>query len=182
VKGRPLARGELNYPAIGSTERGTPPAGYTYVESQDHIGDGIEAYRRVAAGILRWELQRRSGLRVRTDAPGVVPGARVVSGFGVGPFRINAPCEVVWMRPPVPGDGPQSAGFGYGTLPGHPERGEEAFEVELDGQGRVLLSIRAFSRHANWFYRAGGLVARAAQRHITSRYIEGARQLAAGES
>ena len=63
----------------------------------------------------------------------------MVSGFGVGPFRINAPCEVVWVRRPVPGDGPQSAGFGYGTLPGHPVRGEEAFEVEIDAQGRVYL-------------------------------------------
>jgi uncharacterized protein (UPF0548 family) len=89
---------------------------------------------------------------------------------------------VVWVRRPLPGGGPQSAGFGYGTLPGHPARGEEAFEVEIDAQGRVLLKITAFSRHATWFYKAGGMVARAAQRHITSRYIEGARQLAAGES
>ena len=89
----------------------------------------------MAQGILTWELQRRSGLRVRTESDVVVPGARVVSGFGVGPFRINAPCEVVWVRRPVPGDGPQSAGFGYGTLPGHPARGEEAFEVEIDAAG-----------------------------------------------
>ena len=104
----------------------------------------------------------------------------MVSGFGVGPFRIKAPCEVVWVRPVAPDDGPQSAGFGYGTLPGHPERGEEAFEVEIDAAGRVLLKITAFSRHSNWFYRAGGLAARAAQRHVTSRYIRSAQELAAG--
>ena len=177
-----LAGGGLNYPGIGSTESGRPPEGYTCTVSQAYLGEGLAVYRRVAQGILSWELQRRSGLRVRTESGAVTPGVRVVSGFGVGPFRINAPCEVVWVRHPLPGGGPQSAGFGYGTLPGHPERGEEAFEVELDGQGRVLLTITAFSRHATWFYRAGGLVARAAQRHITSRYIEGARQLAAGES
>lgn len=177
-----LAAGALNYPGIGSTQHGQAPEGYSRLLSQAHLGEGLAVYRRVAEGILSWELQRRSGLRVRTESAVVIPGARVVSGFGVGPFRINAPCEVVWVRPPVPGGGPQSAGFGYGTLPGHPERGEEAFEVELDAQGQVFLKITAFSRHANWFYKAGGLVARAAQRHITSRYIEGARQLAAGES
>ena len=62
----------------------------------------------------------------------------------------------------MPGDEPQSAGFGYGTLPGHPERGEEAFEVEMGADGRVFLTITAFSRHANWFYQAGGLLARTA--------------------
>jgi uncharacterized protein (UPF0548 family) len=103
----------------------------------------------------------------------------VVSGFGVGPFRLNAPCEVVWVREPLPEGLPQSAGFGYGALPGHPARGEESFEVEIDENAGVLLRIRAFSRPGNWFYAAGGMVTRAAQRHVTSRYIEGARQLAA---
>ncbi|HAG58848.1 MAG TPA: DUF1990 domain-containing protein [Arthrobacter bacterium] len=180
LTGKRLATGGLNYPGIGSTEHGPPPAGYRCLVSQTYLGDGAAVYLRVAHGILTWELQRRSGLRVRTESDVVIPGARVVSGFGVGPFRINAPCEVVWVRRPVPGDGPQSAGFGYGTLPGHPARGEEAFEVEIDAQGRGFLKITAFSRHSNWFYQAGGLLARAAQRRITSRYVEGARQLAAG--
>jgi uncharacterized protein (UPF0548 family) len=180
LTGKRLAAGDLNYPGIGSTEHGPPPEGYLFFVSREYLGDGPAVYRRVAHGILTWELQRRSGLRVRTESDVVVAAARVVSGFGVGPFRINAPCEVVWVRHPLPGDGPQSAGFGYGTLPGHPERGEEAFEVEIVADGRVFLKITAFSQHATWFYRAGGLLARAAQRHVTSRYVEGARQLAAG--
>ena len=177
-----IAQGALNYPGIGSTEHGQAPDGFPCLVSRTFLGEGQVAYRRVAQGILAWELQKRSGLRVRTDSGDVVPGARVVSGFGVGPFRINAPCEVVWVHRLAAGEGPQRAGFAYGTLPGHPARGEEAFEVEIDAAGRVILIITAFSRHSNWFYTAGGFVARAAQRHITSRYIEGARQLAAGES
>ena len=177
-----LARGELNYPGIGSTENGQHPEGYPCLVSQAYLGEGLAVYRRVVQGLLTWELQRRSGLRVRTESDVVVPGARVVSGFGVGPFRINAPCEVVWVHPALPGGGPQRAGFAYGTLPGHPERGEEAFEVEIDARGRVFLKITAFSRHSNRFYTAGGALARRAQGLVTSRYIEGARQLAAGES
>jgi uncharacterized protein (UPF0548 family) len=177
-----LARGVLNYPEIGATEHGGAPAGYRHVASRTYLGEGTDVYRRVAEGILAWELQRRSGLRVRTESAVVVPGARVVSGFGVGPFRLNVPCEVVWVHRPVPGSGPQSAGFGYGSLPGHPVRGEESFEAEIDGQGRVYLSITAFSRPSNSFYAAGGALARRAQRLMTSRYIESARQLAAGES
>ena len=94
----------------------------------------MATYRRVVQGMLTWQLQKRAGLRVRAESDVVVPGTRVVSGFGVGPFRLNAPCEVVWVRRPVPGGAPQSAGFGYGTLPGHPVRGEEAFEISIDAE------------------------------------------------
>lgn len=170
--------GALNYPGVGATEQGTAPEGFDRVLEEARLGSGLTVYRRVADGILAWELQRRAGLRVSADSPTAVPGARVVSGFGVGPLRLNAPCEVVWVHEPSPDGVPQSAGFGYGTLPGHPARGEESFEVEITSQGEVWLRIRAFSRPANWFYAAGGMVTRAAQRHVTGRYIEGARTLA----
>jgi uncharacterized protein (UPF0548 family) len=140
----------------------------------------MATYRRVVQGMLTWQLQKRAGLRVRAESDVVVPGTRVVSGFGVGPFRLNAPCEVVWVRRPVPGGAPQSAGFGYGTLPGHPVRGEEAFEISIDASGHVYIHITAFGGPSNWFYAAGGAVTKRARGHITSRYIRSAQELAAG--
>ncbi|MDN4645604.1 DUF1990 family protein [Arthrobacter sp. PsM3] len=174
-----IAAGELNYNGIGSTEHGPPPGGADCQVTHAHVGEGVAAYRRVAQGMLAWQLQRRAGLTVRAESEVVVPGARVVSGFGVGPFRVHAPCEVVWVRRPVPGGAPQSAGFGYGTLPGHPVRGEEAFEVFIDAGGRVTIRITAFGVPSNWFYAAGGVLTRRARRHITSRYIKSAQELAA---
>ncbi|TLM87115.1 DUF1990 family protein [Pseudarthrobacter sp. NamE5] len=179
VKSRHPRPDGLDYPGIGGTEHGEAPRSYATVMKEVHLGAGLATYQRVAAGILSWELQRRAGLRVRADSPTVVPGARVVSGFGIGPFRLKVPCEVVWVHEPRRQDEPQSAGFGYGALPGHPARGEESFEVRIDGCGEVFLRIRAFSKPGNWFYAAGAPVTRAAQRYVTSRYIEGARQLAA---
>ena len=176
-EGQPLLT--LGYPGVGGTEQGRAPEGYDRVLEEARLGTGLGVYRRVADAILGWELQRRAGLRVRADSPRAVPGARVVSGFGVGPFRLPAPCQVVWVHEPSLDGVPQSAGFGYGTLPGHPARGEESFEVEINSQGEVWLRIRAFSKPANWFYAAGGQVTSAAQRYVTSRYIEGARSLAA---
>ena len=177
-----IARGELNYPGIGFTSEGRTPEGFDRSQTSAALGEGYDTYRRVAEGILNWQIQRRSGLRVRTESGSVESGSRIVSGFGIGPFRIKAPCEVVWVRRPAPGNTAQSAGFGYGTLPGHPVRGEEAFEVSIDAAGAVTFTITAFSRHSNWLYAAGGAVAKAAQKFITSRYIDSARQLAAGES
>lgn len=182
MTGSRIAPGELNYQGIGSTELGPVPPDVDCVVTQAYVGDGAAVYRRLAQGILTWQLQKRAGLRVRAESGVVDPGTRVVSGFGIGPFRINAPCEVVWVRRPVPGEGPQSAGFGYGTLPGHPVRGEEAFEVEIDGRGRVTVTITAFGVPSNWFYAAGGALTKWARSRVTSRYIESAQELAAGES
>jgi uncharacterized protein (UPF0548 family) len=151
-----IAGGELNYSGIGATETGIPPAGCGCLVTQAYLGEGEAAYRRAVQGLLTWELHRRAGLRVRAESDVVLPGTRVVSGFGVGPFRINAPCEVVWVRRPGPGGGPQSAGFGYGTLPGHPIRGEESFEISLDPHGAVLITVTAFGSPASRFYAAGG--------------------------
>ena len=175
-----IAAGELNYAGIGTTESGLLPEGSEGLITQAFLGDGEAAYRRAVQGMLTWQLQTRAGLRVRAESDVLLPGTRVVSGFGVGPFRINAPCEVVWVRRPVPGGGPQSAGFGYGTLPGHPVRGEESFEISLDEQGRVLLKVTAFGVPANWFYAAGGPLTARARRMVTSRYVRSAQELAAG--
>lgn len=61
-----------------------------------------------------------------------------------------APCEVVWVA-----DGPTRRGFAYGSLPGHPECGEEAFLVELTADQQVWFSVTAFSRPAAWYTRLG---------------------------
>src|SRR3712207_7231330 len=51
---------------------------------------------------------------------------------------------------------PDRAGFAYGTLPGHPERGEELFLLDRAPDGQLRLTISAFSRPATWLARAGG--------------------------
>jgi len=174
-----IAAGELTYSGVGATESGELPADGNGIVTRAHVGDGEAAYRRAVDGLMTWQLHRGAGLRIRAES-GVAPGVRVVSGFGVGPFRIDAPCEVVWVHPARPGGGPQSAGFGYGTLPGHPVRGEESFEISLDEAGRVLITITAFGVPSTWFYAAGRPVTDRARRLVTSRYVRSAQELAAG--
>lgn len=79
------------------------------------------------------------------------------------PFRI--PARVVYVV-----DEPDRRGFAYGTLPGHPERGEEAFVVERTADGSVWLVIRAFSRPANLFVWIAAPIARLLQAIYTGRY------------
>ena len=60
--------------------------------------------------------------------------------FGVG--RVVAPMRVTRVLRE-----PEVIGFAYGTLPGHPEVGEEAFLVRRVGRETVF-ELRALSRPA----------------------------------
>ncbi|MFC8848329.1 MULTISPECIES: DUF1990 family protein [unclassified Micromonospora] len=148
---------ELTYPEVGATRDGTLPTGYHHLRHRVRLPDG--GFPIAANAVLGWRLHRAAGVVMRTGVPRAAPGARVTPGLGVGPARIWGPTEVVWAV-----DEPGRAGFGYGTLPGHPERGEEAFVVERDGSGAVWFEVRAFSRPDRWFMRAAGPAGRAFQR------------------
>ncbi|WP_422678085.1 DUF1990 family protein [Blastococcus brunescens] len=71
-------------------------------------------------------------------------------------------------------------GFAYGTLPGHPESGEECFLVRLTPGGEVVYEIRAFFRLASPLARLGGPVSLLAQRLATDRYVTAIRRAAGG--
>ena len=94
-------------------------------------------------------------------------GTHVQMRLRVGPLTFKIPCVVVWAERTA-----ESWGFAYGTLPGHPERGEERFAVRLTPSGEVTFRIVAFSSHGRWFTRVGGPVARRMQRKTTERYLE----------
>ena len=80
---------------------------------------------------------------------------------------MRVPCRVVYVV-----DEPDRRGFAYGTLPGHPESGEELFCVRYDpATDAVYAEISAFSRPALWWSRIGAPVARVAQRFIGQRYL-----------
>jgi uncharacterized protein (UPF0548 family) len=80
--------------------------------------------------------------------------------------RVKAPARVVYVV-----DEPTRRGFAYGTLPGHPEDGEEAFIVELADDDSVWMVIRAFSRPSRWYWWLVSPVLRATQEFYTRRYL-----------
>lgn len=140
----------LTYAEVGATRGGTLPAGYHHLRYRRYVG-GRDTFERAAEAVLTWRMHRAAGIRVEASADRAAPGVTVRAGVGVGPLRLAAPCEVVWVA-----EEPDRAGFGYGTLPGHPESGEESFVVTRDGKGRVWFTITAFSRPDRWFTRAAG--------------------------
>ena len=121
------------------------------------------ALDRAADAVLAWEMHRRSGLAVAAEGR-AVEGGTVVLGLGKG-LKLLIPCRVVYVV-----NESARRGFAYGTLPDHPEQGEEAFVVTQDEDGSVWFEIKAFSRPGALLVRWAGPVGRAIQSVATTRY------------
>ncbi|MCE7079389.1 DUF1990 family protein [Streptomyces sp. ST2-7A] len=154
---------DLTYPTPGMTrEGGSPaPAGFHRLRVRVPLGRGPEVLAAAGDAVLTWRTHRGPGLSLEADAPRAAVGVRVI--VRLGPVR--APCLVVWTVREA-----ERVGFGYGTLPGHPECGEEAFLVERDADGSVHLTVLALSRPAARYARLAGPVGRLAQRLMAHRY------------
>ena len=158
------------YLEVGATRDPQMPGGYHHVIRRRAVGRGADAFERAAEAVMRWDVQRGAGLRVQAASERAVPGAHVTVRLGLGRFGVDAPCVVVYTV-----DEPRRRGFAYGTLPGHPETGEELFLVEYGEDEAVILTVRAFSRPALWWSRAAGPAARLVQRAVTERYLRALR-------
>ena len=124
------------------------PEGYHHLRYQRLIGTGQAAFEAAGESVLSWGTHRGVGFELRTTSPRVVEGATVAFRIGRGPLGVLASCRVVWTI-----DSVDRRGFGYGTLPDHPESGEEAFVVSTDSAGRVWVEMVAFSNPNRWYSR-----------------------------
>ncbi len=152
---------ELTYSTAGMTAVGSvPPPGFHSLRVRTRLAPG--GYDAAAAALFGWGMHRATPLiRVAAGTPRADPGVRVL--LRVGPLR--APCEVVWTLHEE-----HRTGFGYGTLPGHPECGEESFLIERHPDGSVDFTVHALSRPAAWYLKAAGPAGRLTQRFAARRY------------
>jgi uncharacterized protein (UPF0548 family) len=72
-------------------------------------------------------------------------------------------CRIVATIDETDVDGTRRFGFDYGTLRGHPARGEERFLVALTPDGDVHFALFAVSRPGRWFTWVGLPLTRRAQ-------------------
>lgn len=165
--GRVLDQASRDAPTYGGAPVGElegAPEGSSLDRTTFELGHGAGDFERARSGLLGWAAHRVVGVRVFPDAPVAVAGTYVVS-LGAPGVAIAAPCRVVAVT-----DEPDRWGFCYRTLPGHPETGEESFEVALGGDGRVTFTIAAVSRPSGVAMRLCHRVARVVQRAVTRAY------------
>jgi len=156
---------EVTYDEVGATAGDMPP-GYHHVRARRVIGRGPDDFAAAADALLAGEAQRRAGARVEVSETPMRQGSHVTMRLGLGILSVRIPCLVVWAERTE-----TTAGFAYGTLPGHPERGEERFTLTLMPSGEVVFAIAAFSSPGRWFTRLGAPVGRRVQSWMTQRYL-----------
>ncbi len=190
----PIWLAPVTYGAVGATQAPDllryPPAGYRAIERTARIGHGAARFEYACVAALTWGIQKRSGFRIQpieppieSDAPAGSAGREALYGPDgtrylrpgdtaqlvipvIGPIVITAPARVVYLV-----DEPRRRGFAYGTLPGHPEDGEEAFILSHREDDSVWLTIRAFSRPSSGRWWAVYPALRVAQEFYTRRYL-----------
>lgn len=156
-RARELATAPYTYDEVGAT-RGDLPSGYRHVRVSRAVDVPFVA---AAEQLLTWQVPQRAGITVKASSPRVEAGAVTEMRW----LGIRIPCRVVYVVAEA-----DRVGFAYGTLPGHPESGEEAFMIERAGSGTTF-TITAFSRPATVLARLGAPVARRVQDRMTQRYL-----------
>ncbi|MGY1748431.1 DUF1990 family protein [Modestobacter sp. SYSU DS0511] len=170
-----LADAPFTYPEVGATRDAELPAGYDHVDRRERIGSGATEFDRAAAAVFRWAAQRAAGLRIQASGPASTVGTVVLMTAGLRRLGLDIPCRVVWVV-----DEPYRRGFGYGTLPGHPESGEESFVVTRAPDGEVHYELRAFSRLATPLARLGAPISSWVQSLALDRYVTAMRRAVRG--
>ncbi|MFT3900849.1 MAG: DUF1990 domain-containing protein [Gordonia sp. (in: high G+C Gram-positive bacteria)] len=158
-----LRAAPFTYAEVGRTADGPVPGYRNFAKSRVLERRDFE---QAADDLMRWQVQTRSGLRVWASDSPLREGTVVRMAMGVGPLALRIPCRVIYVV-----DEPDAKGFGYGTLPGHPESGEERFVLSRDSRGALTLTISAFSRPQTRLSKLGGPVSRWLQDHMTDRYL-----------
>ncbi len=157
-------RQPFTYLGVGQTRAESPPGFRSFTRSASlPVGADFDA---AAHAVLAWQVQSRAGLDVAASTLTIEPDAVAVMRFGSGPLALRIPCRVVYVI-----NEPNRQGFAYGTLPGHPESGEEAFILHREPGDRIHFVITAFSRPATRLAKIGGPVSRWIQHSMTSRYL-----------
>jgi len=136
-------RAAFSYSELGATrmELETGPAGYHTDRHRIRLGEGREVFERACAALRRWGPFKLGWVSNLTpDAPFEAGTTLMLLIRHFGFYSLIANRLVYVLEEPT------RFGFGYGTLEGHAEQGEERFLVFIDEQGAVFFELFAFSK------------------------------------
>lgn len=169
----------FSYEAVGAT-LATPPTGFALDHSRATLGSGRACFERACAHLRDWRMFDLGWVDVADPAAPIEPGTCVAVLASVAGFWSMNACRIVQVLEPR--GGVERFGFSYGTLPGHVERGEERFTIELDARtGDVTYDILAFSRPHPLWARAATPFIRRLQRRFARDSISAMRRHTAGD-
>lgn len=157
----------LTYAEVGATA-GPLPTGYTHGHHRHVVGQGQADFLVAAQGLRSWAGHRAARVIPYRETP-VEVGETVLLVLTVAVAELRIACRIVSVI-----DEQHRFGFTYGTLPCHPEIGEERFLVEFDPVTEdVAFTIDVFWRSGHVLARLASPVAAVLQRRYTDRYLQG---------
>jgi uncharacterized protein (UPF0548 family) len=136
----------FTYQPVFCTQTKTRPSGFDADEQRVHVGEGKQAFERAKKAIRSWQMFPKPWTLIQPQTAPIAEGEQVAMFaryFGL--WWRNA-CRIVYVI-----DEQNRYGFAYGTTPGHIEKGEELFLVEMDENERVWYTIKAYSRPRHIF-------------------------------
>jgi uncharacterized protein (UPF0548 family) len=162
----------FSYDGVGATASGALPSGYRHDRWEIDLGpDDGTRFARCVEAVLKWAPQNGAAIDVHPDRP-VERDLTFVLVIALPVGFAAAAGRVVYVV-----DTPDAAGFAYGTLPAHPEQGEEAFVIRRR-ESRVQFEVVAFSRPRHRLARLGGPVTRVLQLRTNNKYLDVIRRIA----
>lgn len=87
----------FSYPEVGQTRNSEAIDGYRMTDLTRMVGTGIEAFRRSVECVVSFDMHRAAGLDVMADSSSATEGGNLLLGLPVGPFKLRAPCRVVYV-------------------------------------------------------------------------------------
>jgi uncharacterized protein (UPF0548 family) len=157
---------EPTYDHLGST---LDPERYGSGRVRAHdvcVGRGAQDFLAARTALQTWVPQLALGADAAISSSRVAEGETVVIVFAKGPFHLVVPNRIVAVV-----DEPRRYAFAYGTLPGHPECGEESFTVEHLPDDTVQATIRVEAKAGSPVTRAMEPVVLRLQAAALRRYL-----------
>jgi uncharacterized protein (UPF0548 family) len=122
------------------------------------------AFDRGVEAIRTWAVHKGAGLAIAADGP-IAVGTNVAFSAPLPIGYVDGTCRIVAIV-----EEPQRFGFAYGTLPLHPERGEESFLVIRDESG-TRFEVEGVSRPSQLLTRVIPPVSDRLQDTAVRRYL-----------
>jgi uncharacterized protein (UPF0548 family) len=156
---------ELTYAPVGMSLDDSTTVPGLHRRRWTTVLHGPAAFDRGVEAIRSWAAHRGAGLHVATDGPLAV-GTNVVITAPLPIGFADATCRIVAVV-----DEANRYGFAYGTLPVHPECGEEAFVIVRDDAGQTRFDVEAVAKPHHPLARLVPPIANYLQDRTARRYL-----------
>jgi uncharacterized protein (UPF0548 family) len=155
----------FTYEPVGASATDDWPSGFRHDHWEVELGTGDETFERAVAGLQHWLPQRGSGFAVGFDGL-VEPGRTVAIAAPLPIGFVIVTARIIYVEAEA-----DRYAWAYGTLPIHPEVGEERFAI-VRHDDAVHFEITAFSKVTDPLGRLVPPIARALQVRANRAYLD----------